>query len=104
MLWTIVPTQLKVGHIAKAEVTVVGILSWAVLGLVAGLLAKLILPGRDPGGLIVTILIGVVGGLLGGYIGTQLGYGSVTGFDLRSLGLAVGGAVILLLAYRMVNR
>ncbi len=81
-----------------------GILSWAVLGLVAGLLAKLILPGRDPGGLIVTILIGVVGGLLGGYIGTQLGYGSVTGFDLRSLGLAVGGAVILLLAYRMVNR
>ena len=92
------------GHIAKAEVTVVGILSWAVLGLVAGLLAKLILPGRDPGGLIVTILIGVVGGLLGGYIGTQLGYGSVTGFDLRSLGLAVGGAVILLLAYRMVNR
>lgn len=80
-----------------------GILSWILMGLVAGFLAKLIMPGRDPGGFFVTILIGIVGGLLGGFIGSQLGWGTVTGFDLRSLGLAVGGALLLLFAYRIIK-
>lgn len=81
-----------------------GIISWVVLGLVVGALAKLIMPGKDPGGIIITILIGVVGALLGGFVGSMLGLGAVTGFDLRSLGLAVGGALILLWGYRRFKR
>ena len=81
-----------------------GILSWIIIGLIAGALAKWIMPGNDPGGLIVTILIGVAGGLLGGFIGTRLGIGAVTGFNLVSLGLAVGGALVLLFGYRLIKR
>jgi uncharacterized membrane protein YeaQ/YmgE (transglycosylase-associated protein family) len=78
-----------------------GILSWILLGLVVGAIAKLLMPGKDPGGCIVTILIGIAGALVGGFIASRLGLGTVTGFDLRSLGIAVGGAVLLLLAYRV---
>ncbi len=81
-----------------------GFVSWIVLGLVAGILAKVIMPGRDPGGLIVTILLGIGGALVGGYIGTRLGFGSVSGFDLRSLAISVGGAVLLLFVYRLLKR
>jgi uncharacterized membrane protein YeaQ/YmgE (transglycosylase-associated protein family) len=78
-----------------------GILSWIVLGLVAGLLARLVTPGKNPAGLIVTMLLGIAGALVGGFIGSHLfGFGDVTGFDLRSIALAVGGAVLLLLIYR----
>ncbi|HZL90980.1 MAG TPA: GlsB/YeaQ/YmgE family stress response membrane protein [Pirellulaceae bacterium] len=79
-----------------------GILSWIVFGLIAGVIAKVLLPGRDPGGIIVTILIGIVGAVLGGFIGTALGYGTVSGFDVRSLVIAVGGALLLLFGYRFV--
>lgn len=79
-----------------------GILAWIILGLIAGALAKLILPGKDPGGIIVTILIGIVGALLGGFIGTQLGFGTVNALDIRSIIIAILGAIILLLIYRMV--
>jgi uncharacterized membrane protein YeaQ/YmgE (transglycosylase-associated protein family) len=81
-----------------------GILSWIVFGLIAGVLAKWIMPGDDPGGIIVTILIGVVGAFVGGYVGTLLGLGSVTGFDLRSFFIAVVGALILLAGYRMIKK
>ena len=81
-----------------------GILAWIVLGLVVGVLAKLIMPGKDPGGFIVTILIGIAGAFLGGWIGTMLGWGSVEGFDLRSLALAVGGSIILLALYRAIKK
>ena len=81
-----------------------GFVSWIVLGLVAGVLAKVIMPGRDPGGLIVTILLGIGGALVGGYIGTRLGFGTVSGFDLRSLAISVGSAVLLLFLYRLVKR
>jgi uncharacterized membrane protein YeaQ/YmgE (transglycosylase-associated protein family) len=81
-----------------------GILSWIVFGLLAGVVAKLIMPGDDPGGIIVTILLGVVGGIIGGYLGSLLGWGSVSGFDLRSFGLAVGGTMLLLLGYRMIKK
>ena len=81
-----------------------GILTWIVLGLLAGVLAKFLMPGNDPGGLVVTIVLGIVGALLGGFIATKLGYGNVTGFDLRSLGIAVLGSLLLLVVYRMMKR
>jgi len=81
-----------------------GFVAWIVLGLVAGVLAKVIMPGRDPGGLVVTILLGIAGALVGGYIGTKLGFGTVSGLGLRSLAIAVGGAVLLLFLYRMLKR
>ncbi len=81
-----------------------GIVSWIIMGLVVGVAAKLIMPGKDPGGLVVTILIGIAGAGLGGYLGSTLGLGSVGGFDLPSLGLATGGALILLIVYRLFKR
>ncbi len=79
-----------------------GIFSWIALGFIAGTVARILHPGRDPGGCLVTILLGIGGALLGGYIGTRLGWGQVNGFDLRSMGLAVGGALVILIAYRTV--
>jgi len=81
-----------------------GIIAWIVLGLIAGLLAKFIMPGRDPGGCIITILLGIGGAVVGGFIGTQLGFGRITGLDLRSMAVAIGGAVLLLVVYRMMKR
>ncbi len=81
-----------------------GILTWIVLGLVVGYLAKFILPGKDPGGVVVTTLIGIAGGFIGGFIGTFLGLGTVTGFNLWSLFLAVAGAIVLLIVYRAVRK
>lgn len=81
-----------------------GILSWIVFGLIAGALAKWIMPGKDPGGIIVTIVLGVVGAFVGGFVGTLLGLGSVSGFDIRSFFIAVVGAILLLVAYRALKR
>src|SRR4030066_55231 len=71
-----------------------GILSWIVMGLIVGILAKFILPGKDPGGIIITILIGIAGAFVGGFIGSFLGLGTVTGFNVGSLLLAIGGPVL----------
>lgn len=81
-----------------------GILSWIVMGLIVGLLAKFIMPGKDPGGLIVTVLIGVAGAFVGGYVGSFLGLGTVTGFNMGSILLATGGAILLLILYRFIKR
>ena len=80
-----------------------GIFSWIVLGLIVGILAKWIMPGKDPGGPIVTVLIGIAGALTGGFISSYLGFGTVTGFDLRSLVIAIGGALLLLFGYRQLK-
>ena len=80
-----------------------GILSWIVLGLLVGALSKWIMPGDDPGGVFVTILIGIAGALLGGFLGSALGLGTVTGFDLRSLAIAIGGSLLLLFGYRRLK-
>lgn len=76
---------------------------WIILGLVAGILAKWIMPGRDPGGFIVTIVLGIIGALVGGFISLKLGFGDVTGFNLPSILIAVLGAMLLLFIYRMVK-
>lgn len=78
---------------------IMGILSWIIFGLIAGALAKLLMPGRAPGGFIVTIVLGIVGASVGGLIGTSLGFGEVTGFNLRSFFVAIIGAVLVLIIY-----
>lgn len=79
-----------------------GILSWIVFGLIAGVIAKLIMPGKDPGGFIITILLGIAGALVGGFIASGLGWGGVDGFNIGSFLIAVLGAIILLVAYRFI--
>ena len=81
-----------------------GILAWIVFGLIAGVLAKWIMPGNDPGGIIITMLLGIGGAFVGGFIGTRFGFGDISGFDLRSLGLAIVGLLVLLGLYRAVKR
>ncbi len=78
-----------------------GILAWIVVGLIAGLLAKLIMPGRDPGGLIVTTLIGIAGAFVGGLVVQFLGGAGITGINIWSILVAALGAIILLAIYRM---
>jgi len=78
-----------------------GILAWIVVGLIAGALAKLIMPGDDPGGIIVTILIGIVGAFIGGFVVQLLGGAGLTGFSIWSIIVATLGAIILLAVYRL---
>jgi uncharacterized membrane protein YeaQ/YmgE (transglycosylase-associated protein family) len=79
-----------------------GILSWILFGLVIGIIAKLLMPGRDPGGFIVTILLGIAGALLGGFIGRAMGFYGPN----ESAGwiISILGAIILLALYRMMVR
>ncbi len=82
-----------------------GILAWIILGLIAGAIAKAIMPGRDPGGFVVTALIGIVGAVIGGFLGNMLfGIGGVSGVDIRSILISVVGALLLLWIYRMATR
>ena len=81
-----------------------GILAWIVFGLIAGALAKFIMPGNDPGGFIVTTIIGIVGAVIGGFIAVQLGFGDVAGFDVRSFVIAIAGALVLLFGYRVLKK
>ena len=78
------------------------ILSWIVFGLVIGIIAKLLMPGKDPGGFIITILLGIAGALIGGFIGRAMGLYSAG----QSAGwiMSVLGAIILLALYRMLLR
>ncbi|MFF8387786.1 GlsB/YeaQ/YmgE family stress response membrane protein [Streptomyces kanasensis] len=82
-----------------------GIIAWILIGLAAGLIAKALMPGRDPGGLLITMLIGIAGGLLGGWLGKVLfGVDSIDGFfDLSTWVAAVVGSVILLAVYRVLT-
>jgi len=82
-----------------------GIIAWIVLGLIAGALAKFILPGSDPGGIVVTIIIGIIGAILGGFIAGALFDVNVNEefFDLATWVSAIVGAIILLLIYRAVT-
>jgi uncharacterized membrane protein YeaQ/YmgE (transglycosylase-associated protein family) len=79
-----------------------GFFGWIIVGLIAGALAKWIMPGKDPGGIIVTILIGIAGGLLGGFLANLIP-GIGTGGSIWNLVLATLGAVLLLWIYRLVK-
>jgi uncharacterized membrane protein YeaQ/YmgE (transglycosylase-associated protein family) len=82
-----------------------GIIGWIVLGLIAGAIAKLILPGRQGGGWIITLILGIVGALLGGFIGSAVfGVGIDGFFDLSTWLLAIGGSIIVLLIYGLITR
>ena len=76
------------------------ILSWIFFGLIVGIMAKLLMPGKDPGGLILTIILGIAGAIFGGWIGTSLGLGE----QGQSAGwlMSISGAVILLATYRFM--
>jgi uncharacterized membrane protein YeaQ/YmgE (transglycosylase-associated protein family) len=81
-----------------------GILLWAVFGLIAGAIAKYLMPGNAPGGIAATIILGIVGAVVGGFLGTLLGFGDISGFDLRSMALAVGGGLVVLLIYGLATK
>ncbi len=81
-----------------------GWIAWIVFGLIAGVIAKFLMPGDDPGGFIVTILIGIVGAFVGGFLGQLLfDTGGVDGFNFASFATAVIGALIVLFIYRKVR-
>jgi uncharacterized membrane protein YeaQ/YmgE (transglycosylase-associated protein family) len=83
----------------------VGILGWIILGLIAGAIAKAILPGRQGGGWIVTLILGVVGALLGGFIGSALfGVELETFWSIETWLLAIGGSILVLLIYGLATR
>lgn len=80
-----------------------GIIGWVVLGLIAGAIAKLIMPGDDPGGIFVTMLIGIVGAIVGGFIASAVGVGQVDEFfSIGTWVIAILGALLLLAIYRVV--
>jgi uncharacterized membrane protein YeaQ/YmgE (transglycosylase-associated protein family) len=81
-------------------------LFWLILGLIAGTLAKFLVPGRDPAGCIFTIVLGVVGAFVGGLIGTKLGWGKIDQgeLELRSIAIATFGAMVLLVLGRLLRK
>ena len=81
-----------------------GLLSWFVLGLIAGIIAKFFMPGKDPGGFALTIILGITGASMGGFIGSRIGFGPVSGFNLRSLMIASAGAILMLVIYRVFKK
>lgn len=80
-----------------------GIISWIIFGLIAGIVAKWIMPGGFGGGLIITSILGIIGAVVGGYISTYFGMGKVDGFNLGSFAVAVVGALVVLFVYRMLS-
>ena len=79
-------------------------LAWIVLGLISGAIAKALMPGKDPGGILVTMVIGILGAFLGGFIGNQIAGVGLNGFSMWSIVLAVVGAMLLLWVYRLATR
>lgn len=77
--------------------------TWILLGLIAGILGKMLMPSNDPGGWIITILLGIGGAFVGGWIGKFFGMGTVGGLNLSSILTATAGAVVLLILYRVIK-
>ena len=81
------------------------IIAWILVGLIGGALAKMLMPGNDPGGILLTIVLGIAGALLGGFLSVALGVGNgIDDFDVGSIALSVLGAMLLLAGYRMFAR
>lgn len=80
-----------------------GIISWIILGLIVGILAKWFMPGKDGGGFFMTLILGIAGALVGGYISAFFGLGTVTGFNIGSLIISILGAMLLLFIYRKLK-
>ena len=80
-----------------------GIISWVLLGLIAGWIARFLMPGPDSWGCLGTTLLGILGSVVGGFIGTRLGWGSIEAFDLRSLGIAIVGGLVVLFLVRVLK-
>lgn len=82
-----------------------GIIAWIVFSLIAGVIAKLLMPGRDGGGFILTCILGIVGAVVGGWLATMFGIGgSISGFNLHSFLVAVVGAIMVLVIFRLLRR
>lgn len=81
-----------------------GIIAWIIFGLIAGVIAKLLMPGRDGGGFILTCILGIVGAVVGGWLATMFGIGgSISGFNLHSFLVAVVGAIVVLVIFRLLR-
>ncbi|ECH2877536.1 GlsB/YeaQ/YmgE family stress response membrane protein [Salmonella enterica] len=82
-----------------------GIIAWIIFGLIAGVIARLLMPGRDGGGFILTCILGIVGAVVGGWLATMFGIGgSISGFNLHSFLVAVVGAIVVLVIFRLLRR
>ncbi|MFM9268722.1 GlsB/YeaQ/YmgE family stress response membrane protein [Halomonas elongata] len=79
-----------------------GIISWIIFGLIAGIAAKFLMPGKDGGGIIMTCILGIVGAVVGGWISTLLGMGQVDGFNIGSFVIAIIGALVVLFIYNKI--
>jgi uncharacterized membrane protein YeaQ/YmgE (transglycosylase-associated protein family) len=80
-----------------------GILSWIILGLIVGVLAKWLMPGDDPGGIFLTIALGIVGAFVGGFLASLVGIATVGGFSLGGIAVATAGAMLLLFGHRKLK-
>jgi uncharacterized membrane protein YeaQ/YmgE (transglycosylase-associated protein family) len=98
------PTE-RVAQVKKAGFPV-GLLTWILVGLVAGLIARLTLGGGIGGGLtglVLTVLLGIIGAMVGGFISAAMGWGDVTGFNIRSLVIAAVGAILVLVVWQAIS-
>jgi uncharacterized membrane protein YeaQ/YmgE (transglycosylase-associated protein family) len=101
-------TAASMGRFPELRKMILNFLMWCLFGLIAGTIAQLVMPGKDPGqtrnvtGYLVTIVTGILGAMAGGFIGSRLFGWDVTGFNLSSLAVAVGGAIVLLVLYRLI--
>ncbi|MHA6311743.1 GlsB/YeaQ/YmgE family stress response membrane protein [Pantoea sp. S-LA4] len=80
-----------------------GILSWVIFGLIAGIIARCIMPGKEHMGIFMTIILGVVGALIGGVISTALGFGKISGFNLYSIAIATAGSIVVLFVMHKIR-
>lgn len=80
------------------------VLGWVIMGLIAGFIAKKIMPGKQQDGWLFTMLLGIGGALVGGFLGGQLGFGGLSGFDLRTLILSVVGALLIIYVADLIQK